>query len=119
MFVTLQAFREKSLKPELIRRIFELRILKLQGEYTTEPGMAGDEAASGNNEDTASAAKTGEAVRTLWRYALTAPLTRLYSAEQIGVLPQGSADLFGKNVDRLFRRQNAHNFRSLKVLEQI
>ena len=105
MFVTLQAFREKALMPELIRRIFELRILKLQGEYTTEPSME--------------VTDNAEAVRRLWQYALTAPLTRLYDAEQIGALPQGSAEVFGDSVGRLFRRQNAHNFRSLKVLDQI
>ena len=111
MFVTLQAFREKELSPELVRRIFELRVLKLQGEYTTEPVPAGN---------TADTVKSGEAVRALWQYVLNAPLSRLFDAGQIGPdLSREAADSFSDAVGRLFSRQNAHSFRSLKVLEQI
>ena len=105
MFMTFKAFRDKDLTPELVRRIFELRLLKLQGEYTTEPS-----------------AQAEEPVRALWHHALTMPLTSLYAADRIGAMTEdtaGSADEFADCVDRLFRRQNAHSFRSLKVLEQM
>ena len=105
LFMTLKAFRDKDLSPELVRRIFELRLLKLQGEYTTEPS-----------------AQASEPVRALWQHSLAVPLTLLYAAERIDALTEekaGTAGEFADCVDRLFRRQNAHSFRSLKVLEQM
>ena len=110
MFVSLSAFRDKQLSPLLIRRLLELRILKLQGEYTTEPAGIKD------------GAPVSEGVRALWRHALTAPLSGLFDRKRIGtageVLPEVTQG-FSDSVEQLFFRQIPHRFRSTDILRDI
>lgn len=115
MFVTLSALRKKDISPELIRRFLELRLLKLQGEYTMKA----------SDKDTQAAALAN----TLWQHVLNASLSGLYDMEKIksatGIpgddreIPMDAASVFSESVDRLFKRQFAHSFRSLKILEQM
>lgn len=82
---------------ELIRHIFKLRILKIEGEYTLQPEGEDD-----------------EDVNALWTYALSSPLSLLYKH-----LPQSSGKTeegFSRNVDRIFKRQVPKGFNSEKLL---
>jgi len=99
MYVTLKALREKELSPELIRRIFELRLLVLQGEYTLVPGYAEQEG-------------TAE----LWRKCISSSLTALY--DPVFFKGQDTAE-FEDNAGQLFSRQVNHKFRTLSVLRDL
>ena len=99
MYVTLKALREKELSPELIRRIFELRLLVLQGEYTMVPGYAEQEG-------------TAE----LWRKCISSSLTALY--DPVFFKGQDTAE-FEDNAGQLFSRQVNHKFRTLSVLRDL
>lgn len=59
LYVTLDALRKGSLEKQLIRAVYELRLLKIEGEYVASP-------------------KGGEAFEELWREVLMSPLSRLY-----------------------------------------
>ena len=110
MFLTLDALRRGRFPAELIRRIYELRMLVISGEYSTEPES-----------------ETNAAAVRLWHFAVAAPLGKLYrSAERMmenaaGEKPAGAdkeaLTEFAGNVERLFRRQITHRFRSEKMLE--
>lgn len=94
---TLDKERKSIFSPRLIRRIFELRLLKMEGEYTLKPEL--DE----NKE-----------VRALWTYALSSSLSNLYKYPE--TLDEKSASEFEKDVTRLFKRQVQRNFNSEKLL---
>lgn len=64
MYVSMAALREKRLSRELIMAIYRLRLLVLQGEYTITPPHSND-----------------DAVTELWKYCISAKLTRLYAAD--------------------------------------
>lgn len=136
MYVTLEALRAGRLKRELIMAVYRLRLLVLQGEYTTAPPYSEDEAAA-----------------VLWRDVIAAKLTRLYASDRFvsaagrmaagadaGIKGQaveeqataadtgtaynaaeyGSAvQTFMENADRLFAKQVRHSFRSLSVLHHL
>ena len=99
MYVTLKALREKAQEPELIRHIFELRLLVLQGEYTMVPGYA-------EKEETTK----------IWQKCISSSLTSLYDP----AFYQGlDTEEFEQNAGQLFARQVNHKFRTLTVLRDL
>ncbi len=98
MYVTMKALRDRGLEPELIRRIFELRLLVLQGEYTLMPSFFKEE-------------KTVE----IWQRCISSSLTGLYDAEYFSGC---DAAEFMENAELLFSRQVNHKFRTLSVLRE-
>lgn len=101
LFVGFTALRERKLPLSLIRRIFELRILVLQGEYTPE-------ALYGENED----------CRALWLRCITSPLSVLFQDEAVMALEPGFED-FEASVSGLMHRQVEHSFKSLQILQAL
>ena len=103
MYVTLFALKQKVLSPALIRRILELRLLKLQGEYTmTPPGTSDPDADK------------------LWKYVLTSSLTGLYDPERIPVPSDTEAsETFMNSAEILFTRQISHHFRASDILHEL
>lgn len=85
----------------LIASIYELRLLKLEGEYTTDMPL---------NDGSGSYA----AACTLWKHSLLSPLTSLYSIPSD--LDKAAEDLFIENVKRFFERQVKHDFKSLRAM---
>lgn len=102
-FMTLSALRKKELSPWLISAICELRLMKLEGEYTELPGHYG------NTADRELTAK-------LWKYILNAPLTRLYKKE---VYDEKNLSDLVKSCTGLFSRQVPHTFRSMRILHDL
>lgn len=82
-----------------IRRIFELRLLKLQGEYTLEPD-----------------AEENNFVKNLWEYILQAPLSTLYNPEKLMMFNDSARDLFCEDVKKLFKKQVPKTFNSEKLM---
>lgn len=97
IYVSLDALRKGRLDHELIRSIYELRLLVLQGQYTLAP-------AHGSRDGTL----------RLWQNTLSAPLTALYSCTETD---EADADEFRISVRQLFDRQTGHRFRALEVLK--
>ena len=98
MYVTMKALRDGKTAPELIRRIYELRLLVLQGEYTLMPAFSGDE-------------KTVE----IWQRCISSPLSSLYDP----VYFRGrDCSGFMENAGQLFLKQVNHRFRTLSVLHE-
>ena len=63
LFLALSALRKKELSPDLLRRMFELRMLVHEGLYTETAGTA------------------GAAAEALWHYCIAAPLSKLFDRE--------------------------------------
>ena len=103
MYVTLLALKHKALSPALIRRILELRLLKLQGEYTmTPPGDA-----------------DADAVK-LWQHVISSSLTGLYDPARIrDAAGTDGEDAFMESAAILFSRQISHHFRSSDILQEL
>lgn len=97
-----------SLSYPLIRRVFELRMLKLAGEYTSAP-----------------LEEAGEETAALWRLVLALPLSKLYqeTARFLQKLTAASGQdageterRFCRETKRLFARQVPCQFRAEKLL---
>lgn len=104
MYLTLKALREHAMPKELIRRIFELRMLVHEGVYTEKP----------MHEDILT--------EKLWQYVLTSPLSALYRKEAWKPVLQGDLlksecfDPFSESVGHLVKMQTDHRFRSEQLL---
>lgn len=103
-FMTLSALRKKELSPWLISAICELRLMKLEGEYTELPVYY-----YCNNADR-------ELTDKLWKYILNAPLTRLYKKE---VFEGKDVSDLVKSCTGLFSGQVPHTFRSMRILHDL
>ncbi len=91
----------RELSCALIASIYELRLLKLEGEYTTDMPI---------NDGSGSHA----AACALWKHSLLSPLTSLYAVPSD--LDKAAKDLFTENVKRLFERQVRHDFKSVRAM---
>lgn len=114
MYVTLMALQQAAATEAaettevayaLIRRMYELRMLKLAGEYTALPLY-----------------DAGEETAALWQRVLALPLTKLY--QQGALNPQGeltseTQQSFCREVARLFARQIPVSFRTEKLLGEL
>lgn len=87
---------------ELIRRMYELRVLVTEGEYTEFP------------EET-----FGKEAAALWRHTVTARLSLLYREEGVQeICGKDGAEAFCAAVKRSFQKAVPHRFQSLEVLQQ-
>lgn len=98
IYLTLKAILNPNLQNDLVRRIFELRIMYINGEYTEEPPMP-----------------CSEACRFAWQFVLETPVMKLYTF----TLKEDVFSEFADNVDRLLRGVIPHNFRSLEILKTL
>lgn len=98
LYLSLRAILNPSLPDELIRRIFELRLLYLNGEYTEKPPNP-----------------SSEACAYAWRYILESPLRKLYTFTLTEEVLRELSD----NVDVLLRELLPYRFKSLEVLRAI
>ena len=98
LYLSLKALLHKGLKNDLVRRIFELRMLMLEGEYTEEPPLP-----------------SGKSVQEAWHHVLAAPLGRLYTF----TLEEGTLLSFSQNVDYLCKESFPKQFQSLRILKSL
>ena len=89
---------KESIPNELVRRIYELRVLLLNGEYTELPPL-----------------EASDACCYAWQYVLEAPLTKLYTF----TLTPGVLIEFSQNVDLVLRDALPYHFRSLDILKAL
>lgn len=99
IYVSLMALLRQKMDTRLIRRVFELRMLAVSGEFAV-PGA----------EEIPDAAAY-EAVR----YSVSAPLTKLYSF----CLAENSGEVFSAYVRKVMRRTVDKTFKSLAVIEEM
>ena len=95
LYLSLKALLHKGLKNELVRRIFELRMLMLEGEYTEEPPLS-----------------YGKSVQDAWHHVLSVPLGRLYTF----TLEEGTLLSFSQNVDYLCKESFPKQFKKSRRL---
>ncbi len=98
LYLSLKAVLNPSIPDELVRRIFELRLLLENGEYTENPPL-----------------EASEACCYAWRYILTAALPKLYTF----TLAEPVLQELGANVDLLLRDTVPVPLRSLRMLESM
>ncbi len=100
IYVTLLAIRAGEKKLNLIRRIYELKMLVIEGEYPELPPYT-------DNKN----------VADLWRYVTASSLSRLYTfSEEAGDVAESS---FINEVNALVNRQIPHRFKVLDVLREL
>ena len=98
VYVSLKALLKPSIPNRLVQRIFELRALVIDGEYTEAP--------PGN---------VSEACAYAWEYVIHTPVGSLYRF----TLKEGPLAEFEQAVEASRRRFIRHSFRSLDILESI
>ena len=98
IYLSLKALLHKDLKNELVRAIYELRLLELEGEYTEKPPLS-----------------TKKAVMEAWSHVLSSPLNKLYTFR----LEEGTLLDFCGNVEMLCRESFPMQFHSLKILKSL
>ena len=98
VYQSLRALLKESIPDELVRRIFELKTMVLNGEYTELPPLPVSDSAC-----------------YTWEYVTAAPLGKLYT---FTVTAEVLAE-FGRCVDEAKRRFLPHHFRSLDILEAV
>ena len=98
IYLSLKALLHKNLSNEMVRAIYELRLLKLEGEYTEKPPRS-----------------EKNSVLETWNYVLTSPLNKLYTF----TLEEGTLLDFCGNVEWLLRESFPVQFHSLKILKSL
>ena len=98
VYVSLKALGKPSIPNRLVQRVFELRALVIDGQYTQTPPEA-----------------VSEACAYAWEYVITAPVQRLYRF----TLKEGPLKEFERAVEASRRRFIRHSFRSLEILESL
>ena len=97
LYVSLRALREGKLGRKLIRAIFELRLLVIEGEYDERPPSEEE-----------------PGLLRIWEHVITSPLSGLYSEE---IFADEKADEgFIRAALLMSRRICRHDFRSLSLL---
>ncbi len=98
LYQSMRALLKPALPNALVQRIFELRILVINGEYTEQPpGQAGDSA------------------RYAWEYIIAAPLERLYTF----ILREDAQKELSENIEILKKKFLDHPFHSLEILKMM
>ncbi|MDO4265977.1 MAG: hypothetical protein Q4C63_05865, partial [Eubacteriales bacterium] len=85
----------------LIRRMYELRMLVIEGEYTERP------------EGTVT-----EEVLSLWKHAECAGLSLLYGEGYLTSFPDEAVQTFCRHAGALFKRMVPCKFKTLEVLQE-
>ena len=96
VYQTLKALLNPSLPNRLIRRIFELKVMVINGEYTENPQ-----------------GKVSESCTYTWQYVIYSPVGSLYT---FVLKPEVQAE-FEHQVENARTTFIRHNFRSLEILE--
>lgn len=98
VYVSLKALLKASIPNRLVQRVFELKALVIDGEYTqTPPGTV------------------SEACAYAWEYVIATPVQSLYRF----TLKEEPLREFERAVETSRRRFIRHSFRSLEILESI
>jgi len=98
IYLSLKALLHKNLKNELVRAIYELRLLRIEGEYTETPPYS-----------------LKKSVLETWNYVISSPLNKLYTF----TLEEGTLLDFCANVEILCRESFPMQFHSLKILKSL
>ena len=98
IYLSLKALLHKNLSNEMVRAIYELRLLKLEGEYAEKPPRS-----------------EKNSVLETWNYVLTSPLNKLYTF----TLEEGTLLDFCGNVEWLLRESFPVQFHSLRILKSL
>lgn len=98
LYLSFRALEKGALDKVLIRYVFELRIMMIEGEYTQQPPMV-----------------VGDSARYAWQYVLTAPIGKVFSFN----LTEPALTEFGQAVTRLRMRVVDRAFKSLDILESM
>ena len=96
LYLTLKALTRPSIPKKLVRRIYELRMMVINGEYDPKPRLA-----------------AGEACEYAWDYIIKTPLKKLYSF----VVTDEVYEQLAGNVDDMMARFLDRKMNSLEVLE--
>jgi DNA repair protein RecO (recombination protein O) len=96
LYLTLKALTRPSIPKKLVRRIYELRLMAINGEYDPRPRLA-----------------AGEACEYAWDYIINTPLKKLYSF----VVTDEVYEQLARNVDDSMARFLDRKMNSLEVLE--
>lgn len=96
VYVTLSALREEALPAELLRRIYELRLLRQEGIYEEAPAM-----------------KTAIA-GAAWNYVLNCPLSHLFDKEKWDLCEETGS--FTESVRILWEKEAGHRFKTAEFL---
>ena len=96
VYQSLRALLKKNIPNRLVRRIFELKMMVLNGEYTERPAFSVSDSAC-----------------YTWEYVIAAPLTKLYTF----TVTDEVMEEFGRCVDAARKRFGYRDFHSLEILE--
>ena len=97
LFCALRALKNDKLSRPLIRRVFELKAMELEGEYYDVPKTS-----------------VPESAMRAWRYVLETPQEKLFRF----TLDAEAEKAFGRAVEEMKQNFIEKNFRSLTVLEE-
>ena len=98
LYLSLKALLHKDIPNELVRAVYELRVLLLEGEYSELPPRS-----------------QRKAVHDAWEHVLGSPLQKLYTF----TLEEGSLRDFCENVELLTQESFYKEFRSIKILNSL
>ena len=98
LYLAFRALEKQQIPNTLIRHIYELRMIVLDGEYTERPPIP-----------------TGDSAAYAWHYVITSPLQKLFSFN----LNQPALDEFTKAVSVLRKRTIDREFHSLEILKNL
>ena len=96
LYVSLKALSKEALPNPLIRRIFELRAMVINGVYTQEPE-----------------GRVSESCVYAWQYVIATPLGSLYTF----TLKEDVLREFSKEVQHAMDEYIHHEFKSLEILK--
>ena len=100
LYYALTALTRPSIPHRLTRRIYELRIMKIDGQYDAEPAAVG---------------KVGETTAFTWNFILNTPLEKLFTF----TLKDDVLEELEECVDRSLRKYVDKKMNSLEILESI
>lgn len=98
LYQSLRALTKPALPNRLVRRVFELKAMVIEGEYTEKPPMA-----------------VSESCTYAWEYVVYSPSQSLYNF----TLKEEVLLEFERAVESSRRRFVRHEFRSLEILEMM
>jgi DNA repair protein RecO (recombination protein O) len=96
LYLTLKALSKPGIPRKLVRRIYELRLMVINGEYDPRPSL-----------------EAGEACEYAWDFIINTPLKKLYSF----VVTDEVYEQLARNIDAMMNRFLDKKMNSLVVLE--
>lgn len=98
LYLSFKALEKGKIPRVLVRHVFELRMMVIDGEYTEWPPIA-----------------TGESAAYAWNYVITAPLQKVFQF----TLAEPALQEFAKAVTVWQRRTTDKEFHSLEILNSL